>query len=105
MRRQADKFRVVFPHPQKLARKPAGAASVPPGVPGDLLARLRDLRKQLADKRSVPAYVIAPNKTLEEMARLRPTTRGAMLEVHGMGESRWNLYGQAFLDIIVNYRS
>jgi ATP-dependent DNA helicase RecQ len=105
MRRQADDFRIVFPHPQKLARKRAVATSVPSGVPGDLLARLRDLRKQLADKRSVPAYVIAPNKTLEEMARLRPTTRGAMLQVHGMGESRWNLYGQAFLDIIVNYRS
>ena len=65
-----------------------------------LLAMLRDVRRQLADARNVPAYVVAPNRTLEDMARVQPTTRKAMLEVHGMGPTRWQMYGQSFLDAI-----
>ena len=61
---------------------------------------LRDVRRQLAEQRNVPAYVVAPNRTLEEMARLRPTTRRGMLEVHGMGEARYQMYGKAFMDAL-----
>jgi ATP-dependent DNA helicase RecQ len=68
--------------------------------PGELLSILRDVRTQLAEQHAVPAYVVAPNKTIEDMARIRPTTRRAMLTVHGMGEQRFQRYGAAFLDAI-----
>jgi ATP-dependent DNA helicase RecQ len=101
LRRTATDFVMVFPHAARLRRRPVRADSpAATGVPGDLLAMLRDVRRQLADARNVPAYVVAPNRTLEDMARVRPTTRKAMLEVHGMGPTRWQMYGQAFLDAI-----
>jgi ATP-dependent DNA helicase RecQ len=100
LRRTADGFRMVFPHAEKLARPKVGKPVSASGVPGDLLAMLRDVRRQLAEQRNVPAYVVAPNKTLEDMARLRPQTRRAMLEVHGMGEMRFTLYGRQFMDAI-----
>ncbi|MEZ4235730.1 MAG: HRDC domain-containing protein [Myxococcota bacterium] len=101
LRREADGFEMRFPHASKLVRrdkaaKPAAAT----GVPGDLMAMLRDLRRQLADRRSVPVYVVAPNRTLEDMARLRPTTKRAMLEIHGMGKGRFEQYGKTFMEAI-----
>jgi ATP-dependent DNA helicase RecQ len=101
LRREAEGFEMVFPHADRVRRKPARADSpAAAGVPGDLLAMLRDVRRQLADARNVPAYVVAPNRTLEDMARVQPTSRKAMLAVHGMGPTRYQIYGQAFLDAI-----
>ncbi|MCA9488306.1 MAG: RecQ family ATP-dependent DNA helicase, partial [Myxococcales bacterium] len=101
LRRQGDPLHMVFPHARKLSRRkavrPSAAAD---GIPGDLLAHLRDVRRQLAEKRNVPAYVVASNRTLEDIARIRPTTRKAMLTVHGMGEVRVHQYGQTFIDAI-----
>ena len=74
------------------------AADVPPNA--DLLAALRDVRKRLADADDVPAYVVAPNKTLEAMAAARPVTRNALGKVQGMGPERIKRYGQAFLTAV-----
>jgi len=105
MRRQADAFQMVFPHARKLVRSApkAGGSLAEQGVPSDLFALLRDVRRQLADQKNVPAYVIAPDKTLKDMARIRPLTKGAMLGVHGMGKRRWELYGSHFLEAIRTY--
>jgi ATP-dependent DNA helicase RecQ len=97
MRQEAADFRMVFPHAHKLTatREPGADA-----LEEDLLAQLRDVRRQLSQADAVPAYVIAPNRTLEDMARLRPTTRKAMRQVHGMGPKRLEQYGGAFLEVV-----
>ena len=101
LKRTTDELEIVFPHAARTKQRKAPSTNlVASGVPGDLLAMLRDLRRQLADQRSVPSYVVAPNKTLEDMARLRPNTKRAMLAVHGMGETRYHLYGKSFLEAI-----
>ncbi len=69
-------------------------------VDGDLLARLRAVRTSIAKEEGVPAYVVAPNKTLVSMAELRPTSQSAMSSVHGMGPSRIARYGPAFVDAV-----
>ncbi|MCB9673731.1 MAG: ATP-dependent DNA helicase RecQ [Alphaproteobacteria bacterium] len=92
---------MVFPHAKKLSRK--RPAAVVETLPGDLMAMLREVRRQLADQKNVPAYVVASNKTLEDMARLRPTTKRAMLSVHGMGPVRYERYGTPFIDAIRVY--
>ena len=61
---------------------------------------MRDVRRQLAVSRNVPAYVVASNKTLEAMAVSCPTDEAALLRVHGMGPTRAHLYGQIFLATI-----
>jgi ATP-dependent DNA helicase RecQ len=63
----------------------------------DLRMRLRALRKSLADERGVPAYVVFSDKTLQDMAARRPRTRDELLEVHGVGQRKLELYGNLFL--------
>ncbi len=84
--------------------KPLGRASsddAPLDDDGELLfERLRSLRKRLADRQGVPAYVVFNDRTLREMAALRPGTLGDLLEVNGVGPSKLDRYGEAFLEEI-----
>ena len=91
---------MVFPHAGRVARPMARTASSTSDLPGGLMAMLRDVRRQTADRFDVPPYVVAPNKTLEDMARLRPTTKRGMLALHGMGPARYHKYGVAFLEAL-----
>jgi len=61
-----------------------------------LFARLRELRKQLADERRVPAYVIFGDATLRQMAREYPTSEAAMHGLFGMGEKKRAEFGATF---------
>jgi ATP-dependent DNA helicase RecQ len=73
---------------------PAGAGD------GDLFEALRAVRRQLADERGVPPYVIFSDASLRDMARLRPTTAGTLLEVRGVGEWKCGAFGERFLAAI-----
>jgi len=73
----------------------AGAAAHP-----ELLGQLKEVRRRLAREADVPAYVVASNRTLTEMAARRPTDRTTMLALHGMGPQRFQRYGQAFLSAV-----
>jgi ATP-dependent DNA helicase RecQ len=64
---------------------------------------LRALRRQLAEERRVPAYVLFNDATLREMARTRPGTANALLGIRGVGEKKMADLGQRFVDEIVNY--
>ena len=63
----------------------------------DLLDRLRQLRTALARDRSVPAYVIATDRTLIDMARQCPQDDAGLLQVHGIGPQKVERYGAEFL--------
>ncbi len=69
-------------------------------IDNDLLARLRAVRLTIARDAGVPAYVVAPNRTLEVMAAQRPTTKGALSGIHGMGPQRIARYGAIFVDAV-----
>jgi len=110
MRKEQLTLELAFPHASRLIRKGGRRAKKKKaenlsakGIPGDLYALLRDVRRQLADAADVPAYVVAPDKTLQEMARIRPTSKGSMLAVHGMGPTRWELYGEHFVAALKGY--
>jgi ATP-dependent DNA helicase RecQ len=61
---------------------------------------LRALRLQLAREQGVPPYVIFHDSTLLHMASERPSTLEAMRGITGVGESKLEKYGQAFLDVV-----
>jgi ATP-dependent DNA helicase RecQ len=105
LRGENSEMVLAFPHGRKLKRKPKRSERALVDVPSDLLALLRESRRQLAEKFSVPAYVIAPNKTLEDIARIRPVTKRAMLSIHGMGDTRFRRYGGAFLEAVRAFAS
>lgn len=103
MKQQGEPVEMIFPHASKTSRKrPAKGEK---GVPGALMATLKEIRRQLADARALPAYAVASNRTLEDMARLRPTSKRAMLAVHGMGPTRYQKYGSTFIDAIKLYNT
>lgn len=68
-----------------------------------LLQELRLLRKQLADKQSIPPYQIFPNKTLEEMAERRPQSLDELIDIHGVGTRKLDKYGQKFVNAIEEF--
>jgi len=78
--------------------------TAPEPVPQDeeeaLFLRLKTLRKQLADARGVPAYVVFTDATLQHMARFRPQTEDHFLALSGVGVKKLQLYGEAFLEAI-----
>jgi len=61
---------------------------------------LRALRLQLAREQGVPPYVIFHDSTLLHIATERPSTLEAMRGITGVGESKLDKYGQAFLDVV-----
>ena len=62
--------------------------------------RLRAHRSEVARERGVPAYVVAPNRTLVELAQQRPQTLGQLSGIHGFGPSRIAEYGEGFLALL-----
>ncbi len=68
----------------------------------ELFDHLRTLRKQLADARGVPAYVVFNDATLRAMAQARPTTPSEFLSVPGVGAQKLESYGEIFLDLIAS---
>jgi ATP-dependent DNA helicase RecQ len=73
------------------------------GVDRDLFESLRDLRRELAVARGVPAYVIFGDATLRELARLRPTSLEEFARVRGVGEKKLNDLGGGFVAHIRAY--
>ena len=68
-----------------------------------LFARLRTLRKKLADERRVPAYVVFGDATLRQMAREYPTTDEALADIFGLGAKKRAEFGPAFATEIAAY--
>lgn len=62
-----------------------------------LYAKLRDLRKQLAENEGVPAYAIFTNEQLAEIARQKITTKTALAGIKGIGEARVEKYAEPFI--------
>ncbi|EME8252459.1 DNA helicase RecQ [Enterococcus faecium] len=63
---------------------------------------LRELRTDLASEAGVPPYVVFSDSTLKEMSRIRPSSRLEMLQIKGVGQSKLDKCGEAFLSRIKN---
>jgi len=66
----------------------------------EIFDKLRKLRKEIALKNKVPPYVIFSDKTLKELSIVLPTNRTSMLDIHGVGEIKFQRYGEEFLKLI-----
>jgi len=65
-----------------------------------VFARLREIRKKLAEKEAIPVYAVCTNEHLAQMARLRCSSLTELKEISGFGEAKAKKYGKAFLDAI-----
>ena len=66
----------------------------------ELFSTLKKLRKQIADARSIPAYLVFSDATLRAMAIARPRTPAELLAVSGVGPVKLETYGGLFLSVI-----
>ncbi|KAB2338997.1 DNA helicase RecQ [Cytobacillus depressus] len=69
----------------------------------ELFLALRALRKQLADKDRVPPYAVFADTTLKEMSSYYPTTRESMLRIKGVGQVKFDRYGEYFIEEIKKF--
>ncbi len=65
-----------------------------------LFEALKAKRRALAETAGVPPYVVFHDRTLVEMAQLRPGSRAAFAELPGVGRSKLDKYAEAFLEVI-----
>jgi ATP-dependent DNA helicase RecQ len=85
---------------QQTKQKKSAQRSTLRSIDQPLFDALREHRMQLAREAGVPPYVIFHDKTLEEMARVRPQDGEQMRYISGVGESKLNKFGKSFLEII-----
>lgn len=76
-----------------------------PGDDAELFERLRMLRRDLAQERGVPPYIVCSDKTLRGICRLRPSSREELLDVPGIGEAKLQEYGEALLGAVAAFES
>ena len=65
----------------------------------DMYDKLRDLRTQIARNKGIPPYIVFSDKTLKELSNKQPQNKEEMLEVHGIGEVKFERYGDEFLEL------
>lgn len=71
----------------------------------DLFARLRFLRKQIADKENIPPYIVFNDATLQEMAQYMPTSNIEMLQINGVGTIKLERFAQPFIMLIKEHKA
>jgi ATP-dependent DNA helicase RecQ len=88
------------PKAVKTPRRLAASADFTTEADRDLWAKLRHLRLELARAADLPPYAVFHDKTLRLMVDARPRTRTELLAIHGIGETKAERYGDAFLEVI-----
>jgi ATP-dependent DNA helicase RecQ len=71
----------------------------------DLYERLRTLRRGLADKSGVPAFVVFGDTSLQHMAHAVPQSVDSFAAIPGVGQAKLSKYGEVFLKVIQAYAS
>ncbi|MDG2916959.1 DNA helicase RecQ [Bisgaard Taxon 10/6] len=71
----------------------------------DLFARLRFLRKKIADRENIPPYIVFSDATLQEMSLYQPTSKAEMLQINGVGAIKWERFAQPFMAIIKEHKA
>ena len=65
-----------------------------------ILTSLKELRLNIAREKSIPAFVIFPDSSLIEMAKIKPQNLQEMIKINGVGPSKLKKYGTSFLEVI-----
>ncbi len=69
----------------------------------DLFEKLRELRYSLAMEKGFAPFMIFHDSSLREMASFFPQDRESLLSIKGVGEKKYESYGQAFIELIKSY--
>lgn len=101
---QLDRYPVYNAQKQMVPARAAQSRRASSHNP-ELYDKLRLLRNSMAKQMQVPAYVIFTDKTLMEMSTYLPVNRDEMLQISGVGVTKYEKFGREFMDLIKEYRS
>ncbi|RFC42144.1 MAG: ATP-dependent DNA helicase RecQ [Verrucomicrobia bacterium] len=88
----------------------AATRTARPKIEGDivcdetLFALLRALRREMADERNVPPYIIFADVTLRHMAARQPANEEEFAEIPGVGERKLRDFSGPFIEAIAKWR-
>ena len=82
---------------------PALGSYAPDDENETLFQKLRELRLSIARENSLPPYMVFNDRTLRDMARLRPITDAQVLAINGVGDSKLAKYGKRFMEAIAGF--
>jgi ATP-dependent DNA helicase RecQ len=101
----AGELAPVLTRPPKEARAQTSVSVIDSweGVDQGLFDALRQLRREEALRRDVPAYIVFSDATLRDMARRRPSSVDWLLDVRGVGQQKSSDFGPQFVACIVDY--
>ena len=108
-RRTAELVEIVREDLRVAKRKQQKAEPLPIGLnfgmseDKDLFERLRALRKQIAEEKHWPAYVVLSDKSLHSLASSKPTTILEFGNAYGIGQYKCKAYGERFVALIKDY--
>ena len=95
---------VAFPaRPARSPRTGTSSKSVASDADPALREYLREWRQVAAKQQGVPAYVVMHDTSLDELCRVRPGSLSELLNVHGFGERKTELYGRQILDALERF--
>ena len=94
----------LFDNQNETGEKLTGAQNVPVDIDENLLGKLKKLRKEIASKESVPAYIVFSDASLRDMCRKKPVSLVQFLGVNGVGNVKLDKYGELFTKLIREYR-
>lgn len=70
-----------------------------------LFQKLRELRRTIAQEIGKPPYIVFSDKTLRDMARIKPITNAEFLAVNGVGQHKLDLYGKRFMEAVASFNA
>ena len=70
-----------------------------------LFQKLRELRRTIAQEIGKPPYIVFSDKTLRDMARIKPITKAQFLAVNGVGQHKLDLYGKRFMEAVASFNA
>ncbi len=89
--------------PTVTTRKSRGGSKAPQHYDRPLFAKLKSLRRRLADELEIPPYLVFSDATLAEMAAQTPTDKREFLAINGVGERKLERFGDEFIESINQY--
>ena len=66
----------------------------------ELYEALITLRREIAEAKKVPLYIIFSNAVIEDIAEMKPVTKAEFIEIKGIGEKKYDLYGEQFMEVV-----
>ncbi len=86
--------------PGRRRKRRQAAAMLPENVDAALLARLKQLRLEIARAEGVPAFTVFHDRSLQDMAARKPQSLERLADCHGVGTSKLDRYGERILAVL-----